>query len=185
MGGWKNAWTVRTHFSLVIHASPLAEVAIGMQMALYTMDSGCLDECTGRVCSYIRLAIGRCSVLLTLSVSLHFACRYDGEFVADMKDGFGILVYANGERYEGQWKGNFAHGTGTLTYVDGDKYIGEWSEGKKHGHGELFYINGDKFRGMWVSDKANGLGRLEYANGDIYEGEWRNDQREGTSNLLL
>jgi hypothetical protein len=93
-------------------------------------------------------------ILLTLFLS----SRYDGEFNADMKEGFGILQYVNGERYEGQWKANFAHGTGSLTYADGDKYVGEWIDGKKSGNGELIYVNGDKFRGQWNVDKASGRG---------------------------
>lgn len=105
--------------------------------------------------------------------------RYEGEFQNDMKEGFGILQYINGERYEGSWKNNFAHGHGTLLYVDGDKYVGDWAEGKKAGIGELLYVNGDRFHGSWVEDKACGEGILEYANGDAYDGEWQNDQRHG------
>ena len=29
-----------------------------------------------------------------------FYCRYDGDFQSDMKEGYGILLYNNGEKYE-------------------------------------------------------------------------------------
>lgn len=66
---------------------------------------------------------------------------YDGEFVEDMKDGYGrknyifnsscklyttfisVLQCINGEKYEGSWKSNFAEGFGALTYADGDRYV--------------------------------------------------------------
>ncbi len=150
------------------------EGAIGMLMDQCMMVSGPLERCTEKVSSYIQMETG-----LSTQPPRMTSARYDGEFNSDMKEGFGVLQYVNGERYEGQWKGNFAHGAGSLTYADGDKYVGDWIEGKKSGNGELIYVNGDKFRGQWLLDKASGKGILEYANGDIYDGEWANDQRHG------
>jgi hypothetical protein len=34
--------------------------------------------------------------------------RYDGDWVADLKEGYGTLTYVNGEKYEGQWKADKA-----------------------------------------------------------------------------
>lgn len=51
----------------------------------------------------------------------------------DAKEGYGVLLYVNGERYEGYWKNDKAHGKGTLTYAQGDKYSGDWFAGRKHG----------------------------------------------------
>ena len=36
--------------------------------------------------------------------------RYDGEWLADVKEGYGVLTYVNGERYEGYWLDDKAHG---------------------------------------------------------------------------
>lgn len=158
----------------------MAKDVTGMPMDPCTMDNGLLERCTEK---------GYLSILTAIGGSIPYlspdSCRYEGEFNSDMKEGFGILQYVNGERYEGQWKGNFAHGAGSLTYADGDKYVGDWIEGKKSGNGELIYVNGDKFRGQWLLDKASGKGILEYANGDIYDGEWANDQRHGKPQSLL
>jgi len=59
------------------------------------------------------------------------SAQYDGEWVDDVKEGYGVLTYVNGERYEGYWKADKAHGKGTLTYSTGDRYIGDWVAGKK------------------------------------------------------
>ena len=45
---------------------------------------------------------------------------------AQVKDGYGVLQYVNGERYEGSWKDDKADGRGNLTYIHGDKYVGDW-----------------------------------------------------------
>ena len=158
------------------------------------MVNGLLEKCTAREYLYTQVATGIfIGVLISLldehyiwiatpTDSLFHLFRYEGEFQNDMKEGYGILQYVNGERYEGAWKNNFAHGHGTLLYADGDKYVGDWTEGKKSGIGELLYVNGDKFHGSWVDDKASGEGVLEYANGDVYDGDWSNDQRHGNNN---
>ena len=105
--------------------------------------------------------------------------KYDGEWVDDVKEGYGVLTYVNGERYEGYWKNDKAHGKGTLTYSQGDRYIGDWAAGKKHGTGELHYANNDVFRGEWADDHATGRGILQYSIGNIYEGAWLMDRRHG------
>ena len=105
--------------------------------------------------------------------------KYDGEWVDDVKEGYGVLTYVNGERYEGYWRNDKAHGKGTLTYSQGDRYIGDWAAGKKHGTGELHYANNDVFRGEWSDDHASGRGILNYSIGNIYEGGWLMDRRHG------
>lgn len=115
--------------------------------------------------------------------------RYEGEWMDDMKSGYGILFYVNGEKYEGFWELDKAHGKGTLTYINGTKYVGDFKNASKHGkvmphsrkeltfkQGDLFYSNGDTFSGEWKNDRANGQGVLVYANGNRYEGNWKDDR---------
>jgi hypothetical protein len=45
------------------------------------------------------------------------------------RDGFGKLVYFDGEIYEGHWVHNKREGKGTMLYQDGEKYVGEYKEG--------------------------------------------------------
>lgn len=43
-----------------------------------------------------------------------------------MKNGFGRLIYENGDVYEGEWVNNKANGKGKYQIVEGPTYIGEW-----------------------------------------------------------
>ena len=100
--------------------------------------------------------------------------KYIGEWKDNLKDGFGIQIYKNGDKYEGLWGGNKRHGQGTYWKNESGKlrreYTGDWIEGKKHGRGTYFYKNGDRFDGFWVLGKPQGEGRMIEVNGDIYEG---------------
>lgn len=71
---------------------------------------------------------------LTSYRTIHPVVNPQGEWVDDVKEGYGYLIYVNGERYEGFWKNDRAHGKGTLTYSQGDRYVGDWVAGKKHGN---------------------------------------------------
>ena len=61
--------------------------------------------------------------------------KYDGEFVDDAKQGFGIYNWTDGRKYTGWWYKGRQHGFGTyLDRRDGDsqkvKY-GLWEHGKR------------------------------------------------------
>ena len=38
--------------------------------------------------------------------------RYEGEYINDLKHGFGVYTWADGSRYEGEWKDDNMHGKG-------------------------------------------------------------------------
>jgi hypothetical protein len=116
--------------------------------------------------------------------------RYVGDWQGNMKEGFGVMYYANGMKYEGQWAHNLRHGHGTLWAVastPGEKYrrvfTGQWEDDRKAGQGSYFYKNGHRYDGSWLNDQRHGDGRMLYATGDIYEGLWLDDKRHGYGNL--
>jgi len=51
-------------------------------------------------------------------------------------------------------------GYGVMVYANGEKYVGEFDNRKRHGQGVYFLSNGDKYVGSWKHDKYNGEGRL-------------------------
>jgi hypothetical protein len=55
---------------------------------------------------------------------------YEGDFVSNMKQGQGTIVWTSGsysgDSYEGQWHHGMKHGFGTYKYHCGDIYVGEW-----------------------------------------------------------
>jgi hypothetical protein len=58
--------------------------------------------------------------------------RYDGEYVDDKKDGFGVYYWTDGRKYEGWWHKGKQHGLGQ--YVDSGKKTlkyGLWEYGKR------------------------------------------------------
>jgi hypothetical protein len=131
---------------------------------------------------------------------------YKGEWQNNKKHGYGIQVWANGNKYEGDWSRGFREGhgvfwvkknkklqkqyagnwkrglkdgLGVFFYGNGDRYEGNWGNGVRQGRGTLFFANGDVYVGDWNEDKQSGFGTLTRANQDVYEGEWLTGKREG------
>ncbi len=82
--------------------------------------------------------------------------RYIGERRRGRAHGYGINLWANGDRYEGYWQDDLQHGQGTYTWSDGSGYQGEWFEGKKHGRATFIWPNGSRFEGTYRDNKPFG-----------------------------
>jgi hypothetical protein len=52
----------------------------------------------------------------------------------------GKLYHADGDHYEGQWVDDKAEGFGIYTHVDGTIYEGQWKDDKQDGEGKLFIL---------------------------------------------
>jgi hypothetical protein len=105
---------------------------------------------------------------------------YNGDYLGNARNGFGISYNAKGERYEGEWLMNQRHGKGKQIYggrvpdgFGGDLYDGDWVHDKRSGEGTYFYANGDVYRGGWLDDEKHGEGVFFYeATGRRYDGVW-------------
>ena len=53
---------------------------------------------------------------------------YEGQFAANVFEGYGRLAFKDGRRYEGNFKAGKKHGQGTMVFPNGNKYIGEWAQ---------------------------------------------------------
>ena len=70
---------------------------------------------------------------------------YSGNFACGVKEGEGIMKYANGDVYTGQWLDNLPHGQGKREYSEtGNVYEGGWMKGKRHGKGVMHYEVADE-----------------------------------------
>ena len=114
------------------------------------------------------------------------SCKYIGEWRENQKEGYGTMLYQNGDKYEGEWRNNQRNGHGTLWKLENKKsekykriYTGDWENDKMSGQGSFFYENDDRYDGYWLNGKKHGQGRMIYSNGDIYEGQWIDDLKEG------
>merc|ERR1712060_551821 len=77
--------------------------------------------------------------------------------------------------YAGVWKKGVKNGLGIMNYADGSKYHGSWKHGKREGQGSFFYANGDIYAGEWVAGKKHGVGTYIYtATGSEVVGTWEN-----------
>ena len=55
---------------------------------------------------------------------------YEGDWVSDMRQGYGVRRYHSGNVYEGEWMANNRHGQGIMRWVDLDQsYNGQWVNG--------------------------------------------------------
>jgi hypothetical protein len=90
------------------------------------------------------------------------------------------IVYSNGETYEGEIiENNIRHGYGIYYYINGDRYEGLWFNNLRHGTGILFKNNGEIYDGWWQNDFMEGVGTFYHKNGDRYYGEWREGKKQG------
>lgn len=55
---------------------------------------------------------------------------YDGDWVDNVRQGFGTRRYPSGNVYEGMWYRNRRHGLGTMQWFDRNQsYTGNWEDG--------------------------------------------------------
>lgn len=116
---------------------------------------------------------------------------YEGDWVANEKDGDGVYVWNGGEmRYEGHWKSSQRCGKGVLT-APGGTYTGEWRNDMREGFGVQLYnseqgsgaaaandASSSRYEGMWQQNERHGAGVFTYggAKGIRISGTWRNDE---------
>ncbi|KAK2502944.1 hypothetical protein MC885_020589 [Smutsia gigantea] len=119
---------------------------------------------------------------------------YEGDWVYNIRKGWGIRCYKSGNIYEGQWENNMRHGEGRMRWLTTNEeytgqwyplrneYIGEFVNGYRHGHGKFYYASGAVYDGEWVFNKKHGMGRLTFKNGRVYDGPFSNDYIVGFPN---
>jgi hypothetical protein len=52
---------------------------------------------------------------------------YEGQYVDDLKEGYGRYIWWSGNYYEGEWKNDCMEGKGKKVYLNGNYYEGEIS----------------------------------------------------------
>ena len=85
------------------------------------------------------------------------------------------VQFKSGATYEGEWIGNSKDGYGVQEWPDGARYEGYWKSNRAHGKGKFYHTDGDYFEGEWIDDQANGYGTYQHANGNSYKGYWKSD----------
>eukprot|EP01104_Vermistella_antarctica_P017048 TRINITY_DN5968_c0_g1_i1.p1 TRINITY_DN5968_c0_g1~~TRINITY_DN5968_c0_g1_i1.p1 ORF type:complete len:691 (+),score=132.26 TRINITY_DN5968_c0_g1_i1:200-2272(+) len=111
--------------------------------------------------------------------------EYDGEVNAEgILEGYGTMLFDEGERYEGQWQEHKRHGIGTFFYRNGDVYRGQYQNGKRNGYGMLACTStGLTYDGQFSASLRCDFG-VESDDKEMYMGEWKDDQRHGIGLLV-
>lgn len=77
-----------------------------------------------------------------------FVVLSQGEHRAGLREGFGKLSLANGDKYVGAFHNNLQHGRGVYTWAKGDVYDGSWSDVRMHGIGKYSWPDGIVYLGQ-------------------------------------
>ncbi|KAG2456091.1 RS10B protein, partial [Polypterus senegalus] len=121
---------------------------------------------------------------------------YQGDWVNNIKEGWGTRRYQSGSIYEGQWQNNVRHGEGTMKWLaTHDQYSGQWDNGIQHGQGthmwflvrtpDSLYPMRNAYVGEFVQGLRHGFGKFYYANGTLYDGEWRYNKKHGQGKFVF
>jgi len=101
---------------------------------------------------------------------------HTGQWKAGLLDGQGEWKAAEEpgktqETYIGEWKAGKRHGYGVHLFANGDKYEGDWAKGAFQDRGKYTYASGDVFQGIW----ENGMkkeGSFYFKDGRISRRTW-------------
>lgn len=117
-------------------------------------------------------------VLLCLPVILSAQC-----IKGNCKNGKGVYRYQNGAIYSGDFTSHQPDGFGTLIFSNGNKYVGNWKKSMKEGEGKMIFTSGETYSGQFVSNRFNGYGIYQFKNGNRYEGYWKDGKPHGEGSL--
>lgn len=110
---------------------------------------------------------------------------YKGEFFEGQMQGKGLYFWSHGGVYEGEFKNGHINGFGTEYYSSGNTYTGDFINGKKHGRGEMKFSSGDKYIGEWKDNYMEGEGEYFWSSGVVYKGWFAKDRRHGKGEITM
>ena len=114
--------------------------------------------------------------------------------VNGVKNGYGVVHYANGDTFEGEFVDGFKHGNGTCVLAPKERHnnlvqkMGNAFNAFKHNvlkesvslvrRGHVL-----KYAGEWQGDRMSGHGQMLLKNGDLYEGAFEHNDAHGLGKL--
>ncbi|XP_072916266.1 radial spoke head 10 homolog B isoform X3 [Hemitrygon akajei] len=121
---------------------------------------------------------------------------YQGDWVNNVREGWGIRRYKSGNVYEGEWKNFTRHGEGTMSWIStNEEYTGQWENGIQHGFGThnwflkrmsaTQYPLRNQYIGQFVKGLRQGHGKFFYASGSMYIGEWLANKKHGSGTFVF
>lgn len=111
--------------------------------------------------------------------------RYEGQFIDDVREGWGSYTWAEGCKYAGEWKNAEMDGRGDRTYENGDRFVGDFAHNQAHGKGIKYFADGGRYEGEMSHDSLNGCGTYTWECRDEYHGQFRNDRPNGRGIMVV
>ena len=96
---------------------------------------------------------------IIIIITVFFSCFLSQAqecFSGNCYNGYGSIIYDNGQEYIGEFKNGNSHGYGQTMYSDGAIYVGEYNNGVRHGLGVFIWKNGNRFIGKFKNGKEDG-----------------------------
>ncbi|MBN3303909.1 R10B1 protein, partial [Amia calva] len=121
---------------------------------------------------------------------------YEGDWICNVREGWGVRCFSSGNLYVGQWKNGARHGEGRMQWLSyRQQYNGQWENGIQHGQGThtwfLKRVPGSQYPlrneyvGAFVQGLRHGHGKFYYASGALYDGEWQCNKKHGQGKFIF
>ena len=110
---------------------------------------------------------------------------YKGSWKNGKPNGYGEILFNNGNVYKGDILNGEPHGHGEYKRNNGTVYMGNFKYGKYDGYGEVKWPNGSKYKGEFKKGLFNGDGEFMFEDGRIFKGKYVNGQKHGDGCLYL
>lgn len=104
---------------------------------------------------------------------------YEGEWLNNRKEGYGIETFANKSVYQGEFHKGFKHGIGKYKWSDGSIYEGELVNNSLEGYGIIKFKGGTYCAGIWKDNQINGFGKFYFPDVKCYIGFFKQDVKSG------
>ena len=106
--------------------------------------------------------------------------EYYGQFAGGAPvDGYGVMLFTNGDRYDGEFKNGDRNGCGTFTFANGRQYMGQFSNDQFNGVGVWQLETGDRYVGQFRNSKCHGWGTFLAIDGSSKSGTWEDGNLVG------
>ena len=110
---------------------------------------------------------------------------YEGNFLANKRNGKGIMKWKDGTSFEGEWL-NDLWKFGKMVLEDGGIYEGGFNKLDQYNGKGTIKFEKFKFTGVFENHQPPKYGKLEVENsGDIYFGELQNFKKTGNGRMIF
>ena len=109
--------------------------------------------------------------------------KYKGDFLEDVKHGYGRLFLQNGDLYDGEFKKGEITGKGLYIWSNKQQYKGDFVNGIKHGKGKYKWPDGYEYDGEYNNGVREGFGEYKWSDGRVFKGRFKDNKPDGKGKM--